>query len=186
MALFSDIQALVENQTNGQGLKPGDVTSSFTGRPRFFSSTDDSVNEYQEEERDRKLIGSITKAGLTIGAAYTIKTMLENQRAQRVLRQHIELSYLDDSVRRLRQGSIKTFGDRLTLTNLAMEGARRAEELSPFSILRTFQMSHFLQPFATKESELTFSSSQIRAQQTYFNDIFLKHGNRKLLELFIL
>lgn len=181
MALFSDIQALVENQTNGQGLKPGDVTSSFTGRPRFFSSTDDSVNEYQEEERDRKLIGSITKAGLTIGAAYTIKTMLENQRAQRVLRQHIELSYLDDSVRRLRQGSIKTFGDRLTLTNLAMEGARRAEELSPFSILRTFQMSHFLQPFATKESELTFSSSQIRAQQTYFNDIFQKHGNRKLL-----
>ena len=181
MALFSDIQALVENQTNGQGLKPGDVTSSFTGRPRFFSSTDDSVNEYQEEERDRKLIGSITKAGLTIGAAYTIKTMLENQRVQRTLRQHIELSYLDDSVRRLRQSSIKTFGDRLTLTNLAMEGARRAEELSPFSILRTFQMSHFLQPFATKESELTFSSSQIRAQQTYFNDIFQKHGNRKLL-----
>ena len=163
---------------SGEGLALGDVKGAYISRSEMFATTDEKVQESRDKERDRQMLGTITKYGLSAGALYAAKKALENQKVQRAIRQQIELTYLDESIRNTGKSALDIFGGRLTLTNMAMEAVRRVEELSPFSIMRTFQMSHFMQPFASKNAEFMIDEHMIAASPRYYMDLIKKHSGK--------
>lgn len=176
--LYEKLSKVIDGNMQNQGLMPGDVSGIFEARPKFYSNSDETINEYNEEERDRKFLGSVVKYGLSAGALYAVKKILEKESVQRQVKQQFNLTYLSESIRNTGYGALDIFGGRITLTNMAIEAVRRAEELSPFSILRTFHMSHFLQPFATKDAEVFISSDMIRSQTTYYEEMFKAYGKK--------
>lgn len=162
-----------------EGIQPGEIRSPYIKEKLYTTSS--SPNEVQSDEEAQKIIGSITKYGLSAGAMYLIKRALENQKIQKRVREYSNFGYLAESVSGTKDDALRIFGGgRVTLTNLLMNTARMAEELSPFHILRTFQVSHILQPFATRESEHFFDSDALAAQKNYFREMFKMHGEREL------
>lgn len=175
---------IVEELNSRSGVQVGDFRGAYlSSPPEVYSTTDEEVQRQINDEEDRKVIGSILKYGITAGVIASVKKILENQEVQRKIQSQINLTYLDESIRSSNMSGLEIFGGRLTLTNMAMEAARRVEELSPFSILRTFQMSHFMQPFASKNAEFDITSEMIMAQRRYYEDIVSKYGNRSLTEV---
>ena len=163
------------NQDNNddKGIQVGEI------RNPYVATTSGDVNERESDELARQTIGTITKYGLSAGAMYLVKKVLENQKIQRNLRNYTEMSYLAESISGTTDDALNIFGGgRVTLTNLALNTARAFEELSPFSILRTFQTSHILQPFATKEAEFNFESDLLIRQKAYFEELFKTYGTR--------
>ena len=161
------------------GIQPGEIRSPYIKEKLYTTSS--SPNEVQSDEEAQKIIGSITKYGLSAGAMYLIKRALENQKIQKRVREYSNFGYLAESVSGTKGDALRIFGGgRVTLTNLLMNTARMAEELSPFHILRTFQVSHILQPFATRDSEHFFDSDALAAQKNYFREMFKMHGEREL------
>ena len=150
-------QEYSSEENRGQENKQEKVRSIFDDRPvnpisvrpRIFNNTDDTITRMTQREEDRKINDAYYKYAPAIAALYASKKALENQRIQAFVRDNISLSYLQDSIKSSAANAVDVYGGRINVTNTAIEAARRAEELSPFSILRTFQMSHFLQPFAS-------------------------------------
>jgi hypothetical protein len=155
-----------------EGIQPGDVKSPYN------MYTSDDVNTYEDIQATKEIIGSITKYGLSAGALFTVKELLKRQSAQNKLRDYITLSYLSESINGTADDAVRAYGGRVTLTNLAMNTARAFEELSPFSILKTFQTSHIMQPFATKTGEHFFTPELLKYQKKYFEELAHKYGNR--------
>ena len=162
-----------QDNNDGKGIQVGEVKNPY------IRTTSGDVNERESDELARQTIGTITKYGLSAGAMYLVKKVLENQKIQRNLRNYTEMSYLAESISGTTDDALNIFGGgRVTLTNLALNTARAFEELSPFSILRTFQTSHILQPFATKEAEFNFESDLLIRQKAYFEELFKTYGTR--------
>lgn len=162
-----------QDNNDGKGIQVGEVKNPY------IMTTSGDVNERESDELARQTIGTITKYGLSAGAMYLVKKVLENQKIQRNLRNYTEMSYLAESISGTTDDALNIFGGgRVTLTNLALNTARAFEELSPFSILRTFQTSHILQPFATKEAEFNFESDLLIRQKAYFEELFKTYGTR--------
>ena len=174
--LFEKINTMVYG--TGTGIQPGDVPNPYLVKPPIYSPTDQSVQDERDSERDRQMLGAITKYGLSLGAMVAVKKVLENEKVQRELRNQIELTYLDESIRNSGKSALDIFGGRLTLTNMAMEAMRRVEELSPFSILRTFQMSHFMQPFASGKAEFEITQEMIASSGNYYEELIRKYGKK--------
>ena len=140
-----------------------------------------TFEEHQSEERGKDLVGSIVKYGLTLEAIVLANRALKNKDTQRKIERYVNLSYLSDSIKGNKQDALNIFGGgRVTLTNLSMNVARAFEELSPFSILRTFNTSHILTPFATAESNFDFSPELLKSQKKYFKELSAKFGEREL------
>lgn len=177
MTISSSISASISNEIEEIQLQPGDIRNPYNQAKVFFS--DSELNERYSHEEGKEVIGTITKYGLSAGALYLVKKALENQRIQRELRQYVGLNFLGESVNGTSEDAMRIYGGgRVTLTNLALNAARAFEELSPFSILRTFQTSHILQPIASAKGDFTFSMDLISMQRTYFEEMFQKYGNR--------
>lgn len=161
-------------------LQPGDIRNPYNNRASVFFS-DDNLEERISSEEASRTIGTLTKYGLSAGALYLIKKSLENQKIQREARKYLELNFLGESIQGTSDDAIKVYGGgRVTLTNLALNAARMFEELSPFSILRTFQTSHILQPIASANGEFHFDMDLITKQRQYFIEMFDKYGTRAL------
>ena len=193
MAIFNKISHMIEQEysseeNRGQENKQEKVRSIFDDRPvnpisvrpRIFNNTDDTITRMKQREEDRKINDAYYKYAPAIAALYASKKALENQRIQAFVRDNISLSYLQDSIKSSGANAVDVYGGRINVTNTAIEAARRAEELSPFSILRTFQMSHFLQPFASKEGSVFIDSNTVRAHFSYLNELATKYGTRSL------
>ena len=181
-------QEYSSEENRGQENKQEKVRSIFDDRPvnpisvrpRIFNNTDDTITRMKQREEDRKINDAYYKYAPAIAALYASKKALENQRIQAFVRDNISLSYLQDSIKSSGANAVDVYGGRINVTNTAIEAARRAEELSPFSILRTFQMSHFLQPFASKEGSVFIDSNTVRAHFSYLNELAKKYGTRSL------
>lgn len=142
-----------------------------------------TIEENKSEQDAKDIIGSVMKYGLTLEAIVLANKALKNKEVQRKAERYVNLSYLADSIRGTKQDALSVFGGgKVTLANLSMNVARAFEELSPFSILRTFNTSHILTPFATAESEFEFSSDLLKAQKRYFKFLSSKYGERELTD----
>jgi virion structural protein len=143
----------------------------------------ETFEENQSEEEAKGIIGSVVKYGLTLEALVLANRALKNKDVQQKVERYTNLSYLADSIKGNKQDALKIFGGgKVTLANLSMNVARAFEELSPFSILRTFNTSHILTPFATAESEFDFSTDLLKAQKRYFSHLASKYGERQLTD----
>ena len=156
-----------------------------TQKPKIenFALTDSSARDIFAQDKSIKDANNIIKYGLSLGALYTANEALKKQKVQAFVRNYINMKYMDESVRTSGMQSLKIFGGDFNMVNIGMEISRRLEELSPFSILRTFQMSHFLQPFASKNADVDISGEIIQKQRAYFEEMFERHGKRGLTEL---
>lgn len=142
-----------------------------------------TIEENKSEQEARDIVGSVMKYGLTLEAIVLANKALKNKEVQRKAERYVKLSYLADSIRGTKQDALSVFGGgKVTLANLSMNVARAFEELSPFSILRTFNTSHIIAPFATAESEFEFSSDLLKAQKRYFKFLASKYGERELTD----
>lgn len=142
-----------------------------------------TVEENKSEQEARDIVGSVVKYGLTLEGLVLANRALKNKEVQRKVERYVNLSYLSDSIRGTKQDALNIFGGgKVTLANLSMNVARAFEELSPFSILRTFNTSHILTPFSTAESEFEFSSDLLKGQKRYLKFLASKYGERELTD----
>ena len=142
-----------------------------------------TVEENKSEQGARDIVGSVVKYGLTLEGLVLANRALKNKEVQRKVERYVNLSYLSDSIRGTKQDALNIFGGgKVTLANLSMNVARAFEELSPFSILRTFNTSHILTPFSTAESEFEFSSDLLKGQKRYLKFLASKYGERELTD----
>lgn len=142
-----------------------------------------TIEENKSEQEARDIVGSVVKYGLTLEGLVLANRALKNKEVQRKVERYVNLSYLSDSIRGTKQDALNVFGGgKVTLANLSMNVARAFEELSPFSILRTFNASHILTPFSTAESEFEFSSDLLKGQKRYLKFLASKYGERELTD----
>jgi hypothetical protein len=142
-----------------------------------------TVEENKSEQEARDIVGSVVKYGLTLEGLVLANRALKNKEVQRKVERYVNLSYLSDSIRGTKQDALNVFGGgKVTLANLSMNVARAFEELSPFSILRTFNTSHIITPFSTAESEFEFSSDLLKGQKRYLKFLASKYGERELTD----
>lgn len=142
-----------------------------------------TIEENKSEQEARDIVGSVVKYGLTLEGLVLANRALKNKEVQRKVERYVNLSYLSDSIRGTKQDALNVFGGgKVTLANLSMNVARAFEELSPFSILRTFNASHIITPFSTAESEFEFSSDLLKGQKRYLKFLASKYGERELTD----
>ena len=76
--LFEKINTMVYG--TGTGIQPGDVPNPYLVKPPIYSPTDQSVQDERDSERDRQMLGAITKYGLSLGAMVAVKKVLEKEK----------------------------------------------------------------------------------------------------------
>ena len=142
-----------------------------------------TTEENKSDSSSKDIIGSVMKYGITLEGLVLANRALKEKDVQRKVERYVNLSYLADSIRGTKQDALNVFGGgKVTLANLSMNVARAFEELSPFSILRTFNTSHIITPFATAESEFEFNPDVIKAQKKYLKFLASKYGERELTD----
>lgn len=173
---FFNNNTSVEDYLNTGVLLPGDISSPYVSSGSFFYRTSDA-DKREEEEQDQQLLGAITKYGLSAGALYAVKKILENQKVQRVLRDNITFSMIQQSMSGLSIDAkdIYTKGN-VTLGGIVFNATRFIEEMSPFKIARTFQLSHVIAPMLTKEATFDFTPTDVLAQKRYLNNLISKYN----------
>ena len=143
----------------------------------YINSTDGESQMLRELRDEKEAAVRVAKYSLALGAMYATREVLRRQRVQQFLRNNITLPYLDESITTSGLKGVDVFGGNFNIANVGIEVSRRLEELSPFSILRTFQISHFLQPFASSNGVAEISGETILAQKKYFQEMLGRHGN---------
>jgi len=143
-----------------------------------------SANTISEKRREEKREESVNKflslgvgsAAFGLGAYYALKNDSVNS--------FFNSSVMDATIKESANGRAwnSLFSDdRATVGKSLLEGVRKVEELSPFRIFRTLQLSHLLTPYSTgKDSAVDISPDLIRSQERYFSSLLKNRGEMNL------
>lgn len=130
----------------------------------------------QEERNQKFLMGGLLVGGTALGAyglraSGTVQNALNIDDRLSVLRKSIESTTQSSSYFDLKNNRNLTFSDT------ALNAVRVAEEYSPFKILRTFDLSHFLTPFTLGTNfDYKMTGENVANQTPYLQKIFEKHN----------
>jgi len=156
------------------------ITNQFAD-PIIQITSASTISEKRQEDRraesvEKFLLTGTTIAGIGLGASLAFNS-------DRV-RSFFSNSIMDATIQETAQGRTwqSLFSDGTTSPGRSLlEGIRKAEELSPFRILRTLQLSHALTPALTgKDVAVDISPDLIRSQEKYFSTLLKNRGQVEL------
>jgi len=139
------------------------------------------ISQQRQEDRRRKSIEKfIITGGSTLVLGAGAKLFLQNDR----IAKYFNSSVLNKTTAEAAQGRTwsSLFSDKTrSPLHSVLEGVRKIEELSPFRVMRTLQMSHLLTPFvAGKDVATDISSDLLRSQESYFRALLKNKGTQEL------
>jgi hypothetical protein len=130
----------------------------------------------KQEERNKKFFYLGTGVAATAVAAYGIRT---SSTLQNALAGDDRLSLLRQSLQATSLGSYFDLKStpNVTFSDGVLNAMRMAEEYSPFKILRTFDMSHFMTPFTIGDNfDYKMAGENVAIQSPYLQALFQEQG----------
>lgn len=164
------------------------LNNSDYSQPIIKVVTAGDVAEAKKEEKRQE---ALTKFFMATAAAASIaagaKLFRDSPRAQAFIQDHNPLQVLNSTTTAGTQYSeyLDMKGDRkVTFSDIGLEAVRKAEELTPFRILRTFEMSHFFSPFTLgDQADVVLSSQSVQSTIPYLARLLEKEGNYSFSEI---
>lgn len=141
------------------------------------SNLDESKEKQKREEAIRNILATGAVAGAGIAAAKLFKN---NDSVQEFMRSRSVTPLLDQGISN--NTSFSSYRDLksgpITFSDVVLESVRKAEEYSPFNILRTFNTSHIISPFVMGDNvEFNIDPESIDIQKPYLKKLLDKEGN---------
>ncbi|RLA68522.1 MAG: hypothetical protein DRQ78_00100 [Epsilonproteobacteria bacterium] len=139
-----------------------------------------SASTITEQRNEEKRLEAIEKFILAGGATLGIYIAGQSALQTPSIKKFFTNSVLNSSMEETAQGrgwNSMFPKDIAKPSHTVLEGIRKIEELSPFRVMRTLQLSHALTPFvAGKDVSVDISGKTIRMQEGYFRNLLANRG----------
>ncbi|RLA65739.1 MAG: hypothetical protein DRQ78_04985 [Epsilonproteobacteria bacterium] len=154
-------------------------TTNYSSPIVKVSSATDISHQRQEERKKRSIEKFLITGGTSLLLGVGGKLLLQNDRINKYFNKSVLNASLEETAGR-KWSSL--FSDKFrSPLHTVLEATRKIEELSPFKVMRTLQMSHLLTPFvAGKEVAVDISSNAIKSQESYFRALLKNRGTQEL------
>ncbi|MDB4533405.1 hypothetical protein N9242_00935 [Vicingaceae bacterium] len=156
------------------------ITSEYNSPIIKITSANDITEQRRIERRENAINNFLLTSGTIIAAAYGGNMLLKNGS----IRKFFDSSIMDATMKETAQGRSwdSLFSDGTGKSKFAFfEGVRKLEELSPFRVMRTLQLSHMLMPFVTgKDTKVDLSANLVRSQESFFRGMLKSRGEVEL------
>ena len=159
-----------------------------TNNPYIYAVSDNSLSRKQKEESNATGVSSLFKVGAFGAGSYAAAKFIANPLLTGINQQSESrmLRWLDASSRTYDgKNYLESVGKaNPTFSDISLNTIRAVEEYSPFHIMRTFNLSHYLMPGQSKDAELHISAELVKSQEDYFRSLLGKaNGGNKDLDL---
>lgn len=141
-----------------------------------ITSANTISEQRREEKREQAISNFLITSGTIIGAAYAGNVLLKNDKISNFFNSSIMKATIEETAPGRTWDSMFSDGANKSKFTL-LEGVRKLEELSPFRVMRTLQLSHVMMPFITgKDTATDISANLVRSQEAYFRPLLKNRG----------
>jgi hypothetical protein len=161
--------------------------ASYALEQSWLVSPSQKTVEYNDSVQLDETENAILTVGGGISGLYLFdKYIKKNKAAGERMYNIFRLKAMDDSLAHANMGTSfrKTKNETMSSAAIVQNTARSAEEISPLHILRTFQVSHTMNPFVLRDEVKDFQihGPQVLQQEEYYRALLEKEGKRRLTQ----